>query len=79
MAVEALQVPRFGSTGTEVGDLVGDWVGDGVGVASTAAAGKVSETISAGTINALEKTNFRDFIPLKINRAGSITWLAHRI
>lgn len=63
-------MPRFGRTGTGVG------VGDGV--ASTAPAGKDSETTSAGIKKALETNRLKDDIYLKINGRLPITWLAHR-
>jgi hypothetical protein len=69
VALDALQVPRFGRTG----------IGDGAGVASTAPAGSDSEITSAGITKTLEIANFRGFINLKINRKPSITSLAHRI
>jgi hypothetical protein len=63
-------VPRFGRTGTGVG------VGDGV--ASTALAGRDSETTSAGIKKALEIILLNDGIHLKISRRLPIAWLAHR-
>ena len=63
-------MPRFGRTGTGVG------VGDGV--ASTAPAGRESETTSAGIKKALEINRLKGDIYLKINGRLPITWLAHR-
>jgi hypothetical protein len=70
VALDALQVPRFGRTGTGVG------VGDGV--TSTAPAGRDNEATNAGITKTLETILLNEYIRIKINRGLPITWLAHR-